>query len=329
MLRYSIIAVFTAGLCCGAILHAQQETIYMSVLNSRKHRLGALDNPTVGLFLSTDQGATWHHRGWEYTRAFYAEAGPDGAIWSACGNGVLRSTDGGTTWRIATGWQITEVLKVKVHPKDAHTAYASTAYGIFKTTDGGETWREKNSGFQKPFAADVVIDRTKPSRLLAATEEGVYRSANGGDRWVRVGAKVKGVRTIAQDPHDGKTFWLGTEEDGLFVSRNEGAAWASVQNFPKSLTVYAIVFDPSVGSVLYVGTHGGGVYRSLDGGATWKQCSAGLKNLDVHSLVVVPSNSRIVLAGTLNGGLYRSTDGGNHWEFNSQEEGQVWGLSVR
>jgi len=89
------------------------------------------------------------------------------------------------------------------------------------------------------------------------------------------------------------------------------------------------VFDPSVGSVLYVGTHGGGVYRSLDGGATWKQCSAGLKNLDVHSLVVVPSNSRIVLAGTLNGGLYRSTDGGNHWEFNSQEEGQVWGLSVR
>jgi len=329
MLRFSLIAVFIAGLCCGVVLHAQQETIYMSVLNSRRHRLGAVDNPTVGLFISTDRGATWRHRGWEYIRAFYAEAGLDGAIWSACGNGVLRSTDGGTTWRITTGWHITEVLKVKVHPQDPLAAYAATAYGIFKTTDGGETWREKNRGFQKPFTSDVVIDRAKGSRLLAATEEGVYRSTNGGDRWVLVGAKNKGVRTIAQDPHDGRAFWIGTENDGLFVSRDEGAAWEPAQSFPKHLTVYAIVFDPSVAGVLYVGTHGGGVYRSLDGGTTWKQCSVGLKNLDVHSLVVVPSNPRIVLAGTLNGGLYRSTDGGSRWEFNSQDEGQVWGLSVR
>jgi len=46
-------------------------------------------------------------------------------------------------------------------------------------------------------------------------------------------------------------------------------------------------------------------------------------------LCVLPSNPNIVFAGTLNGGLYRSVDGGLNWEFNSQEEGQVWGLSVR
>ena len=52
-------------------LQARQDTLYMSVLNSRKHRLGALDNPTVGLFVSTDVGTTWLHRGWRgYIRIF-------------------------------------------------------------------------------------------------------------------------------------------------------------------------------------------------------------------------------------------------------------------
>jgi photosystem II stability/assembly factor-like uncharacterized protein len=97
----------------------------------------------------------------------------------------------------------------------------------------------------------------------------------------------------------------------------------------KRLAVYTITLDPAISGIVYAGTHGGGVYRSLDDGKTWKQCSKGLNNLVVHSLVVLPANPRIILAGTLNGGLFRSTDGGDHWNFNSQEEGQVWGLSVR
>ena len=310
-------------------LSAQQETVCMSVLNSRRHRIGALDNPTVGLFLSTDAGFSWQHKGWEYTRAFYAESGLDGAIWSACGNGVLRSTDGGATWRITTGWEITEVLRVKADPRNPATVYAATAYGIFKTTDSGETWQEKNLGFRKAFTSDIVIDRTNGSLLLAGTEEGIYRSTDGGNRWLPVGARAKGIRTVVQDPHRAQTFWAGTENDGVAVSRDEGKTWKSAHGGMKRLTVYTITLDPAISGIVYAGTHGGGVYRSLDDGKTWKQCSKGLNNLVVHSLVVLPANPRIILAGTLNGGLFRSTDGGDHWNFNSQEEGQVWGLSVR
>jgi len=310
-------------------LSAQQETVCMSVLNSRRHRIGALDNPTVGIFVSTDAGSTWQHKGWEYTRAFYAESALDGAIWSACGNGVLRSTDGGATWRVTTGWEITEVLRVKADQRNPATVYAATAYGIFKTTDSGETWQEKNLGFRKAFTSDIVIDRTNGSLLLAGTEEGIYRSTDGGNRWLPVGARAKGIRTVVQDPHRAQTFWAGTENDGVAVSRDEGKTWKSAHGGMKRLTVYTITLDPAISGIVYAGTHGGGVYRSLDDGKTWKQCSKGLNNLVVHSLVVLPANPRIILAGTLNGGLFRSTDGGDHWNFNSQEEGQVWGLSVR
>jgi photosystem II stability/assembly factor-like uncharacterized protein len=309
---------------------ARQDTVYMSVLNSRKHRLGALDNPTVGLFISTDAGATWTHRGWEgYIRIFYTEAGSDGVLWSACGNGVLRSSDNGMSWRITTGWETTEVLKVKVDPANPAVVYAATAYGVFRTDDSGETWKELNKGFLKPFISDIVVDRGNTSRLLAASEDGIYLSTNAGQNWKHIGVNVKGIRTIVQNPLNPNQFFAGTEDDGFFASSDRGVTWEQENRGLTQMTVYTIACDRSDPKVLYLGTHGGGVYRSSDGGQSWQQKNIGLDNLVVHSILVLPSNASIVFAATLNGGLFKSTNAGEHWKFDSQEEGQVWGLWAR
>lgn len=315
-------------LVCGQVV--AQETIYMSVLSSRKHRLNVSDNPLVGLFVSTDAGASWQHRGWrEYIRTFYGEASSDGTIWLACGNGAMRSTDGGTHWRVTTGWQITEVLKVSVDPTNSSVVYAATAYGIFKTSNKGESWEPTDIGLPLPFTADVLVDKSNSLHVLAATEEGIYASRDGGKRWTLAGLKGKGVRTLAQDPLDPRILLAGTEEDGIFRSDDGGTTWKQKNRGLRHLTVYAIAFDPKRSSRVYIGTHDGGVYVTDDGGENWDQKIQGMKNLVVHSLCVLPSNPRIIFAGTLNGGLYRSSDGGTSWEFNSQDEGQVWGLSVR
>jgi photosystem II stability/assembly factor-like uncharacterized protein len=87
--------------------------------------------------------------------------------------------------------------------------------------------------------------------------------------------------------------------------------------------------NPANPSTIFAGTYAQGVFISRDGGATWRQSNQGLQNRDVHALAVLPSDTSVVLAGTLNGGLYRSTDGGENWIFNSQEDAQVYGLSVR
>ncbi|MDZ7313007.1 MAG: hypothetical protein ONB45_17205 [candidate division KSB1 bacterium] len=309
---------------------AQPETIYMSVRSSRKTRLGVSDNPTIGLFVSRNAGTTWEHKGWrDQIKVFYTEAGANGTIWSACGNGVLRSTDAGATWKITTGWEVTEALKVRVDSSHSATVYAATAYGIFKTTDGGRTWQEKNRGLRNTFVSDLVIDRANCARLLAATEDGIYVSTHRGERWALAGLKGKGIRTIVQDPTRAKIFWAGTEDDGVFRSDDGGETWQPFNHGAQLVTVYTIAIDPKNPDTIYLGTHEGGVYRSDDGGKSWQQKITGLKNLVVHALAILPSNPKIVFAGTINGGLYRSTDGGETWEFNSQEDGQVWGLSVR
>lgn len=311
-------------------LLARQDTLYMSVLNSRKHRLGAQDNPTVGLFVSTDVGVTWRHKAWTgYIRTFYTETGSDGMVWSACGNGVFLSSDHGVTWRITTGWEVTEVLKVKVDPLKPSVVYAATAYGVFKTQDSGESWKEQNDGFLKPFVSDIVVDRANTKKILAASEDGVYLSTNAGAHWQLIGLKGKGIRTLRQHPSDSETFFAGTEDDGFFCSSDGGKTWRQSNAGLTQLTVYTIECDRSNVNVIYLGTHGGGVYRSTDGGKNWKQMIQGLDNLVVHSLLLLPSDPSVVFAGTLNGGLFKSSDRGEHWIFNSQEEGQVWGLWAR
>jgi photosystem II stability/assembly factor-like uncharacterized protein len=313
-----------------SVAAAQRETVYMAVLSSFRTGQRSDGDPAFGLFVSTDSGSTWQHRGWrEYLRTFYAEEGSDGTIWSACGNGVLRSTDGGKRWRVTTGWEVTEVLKVKAAETNASLVFASTAYGVFRSTDRGEMWEKKVQGMRRTLSGDVCIDRTNPSHVLAATEEGVYLSEDGGEHWREGGLAGKGVRAVVQDPHNARQFWLGTEEDGVFCSSDGGRFWGRrSEGLPKS-AVYTIAPHPRKRDWIYIGTHGGGVFLSTDGGKRWEQHSQGLTDLQVHSLIVLPSDPRLLLAGTLSKGLFRSTDGGETWRHSCQDSSQVWGLSVR
>jgi photosystem II stability/assembly factor-like uncharacterized protein len=309
---------------------AQRDIVYMAVLSSFHPREKGDTTLVAGLFVSTDQGHTWQHGGWrDYIRNFYSEEGSDGTIWSACGNGVLRSTDAGKTWRITTDWKLTEVLKVKAAESEPSVVFASTAYGIFRSDDKGASWEKKTLGMRRPYSGDVCIDRTNPRHVLAASEEGVYRSEDGGDHWIAADPAVKGVRVVMQDPHITKRFWLGTEGDGVFCSQDGGHRWEQRSTGLDHKTVYTIAVHPQKPDWLYAGTYGGGVYLTTDGGSHWQKRSRGLTDLQVHAIVVLPSDPRVVLAGTLNKGLFRSTDGGETWQFNSHDDSQVWGLSAR
>ena len=53
---------------------------------------------------------------------------------------------------------------------------------VFKTTDGGESW-SLLEGFGDHIVNDIEIDPQNTSTVYAATEDGVFKSINGGDTW--------------------------------------------------------------------------------------------------------------------------------------------------
>ena len=235
------------------------------------------------LFVSSDQapGSTGVA---ESVRLFYAEMGADSVLWGAAGNGVMRSADGGQTWKITTDWRVTEVLKVKVRPDRPSTVYAACAYGVFRTTDHGQNWRK----VLDRFSADLLIDATQSQIVLAAQEEGISISRDGGDTWQPCGLSGKGIRVLAQSPGTAHSWLAGTEDDGVFVSTDQAQTWQPRNHGLNHRTVYAIAFHPTDATKMYLGVHEGASMARRTDGATWQRPSSGLGNAVVHSLVVLP-----------------------------------------
>lgn len=130
---------------------------------------------------------------------------PDGNLFSATDNGVFRSNDAGETWNAVNSG----LMRAKVQSlasSDDGTLYAGTGSGnVFVSNDTGNNWRlllsrsRRNIGLlaflplprpkERPLPKSVIHDLVaftdgKKQRLVAATDQGVFQSSNGGQSWL-------------------------------------------------------------------------------------------------------------------------------------------------
>jgi len=308
---------------------ASPPRLYVVTRSTKVFRLGKSEFPSVGLFSTSDEGKNWEHYGWYYTKCFSATTTMiDGQriYYLACGNGVQKSPDGGKHWILTTGWEDTECLRVAIDPLKKQTVYTATAYGIFKTTDGGKSWQEKNKGLTSTFTETVLIDNADHNRLFCATELGIHRSDDGGEHWQPIALLGLGIRTLIQHPTTTDLLAAGTEEDGIYISRDHGKTWQQKNVGLTHKTVYALAFSPHDTNTIYAGTFGGGVFKSNDSGDTWKAVNNGLRIFDIHALAVDPVDENTVYTGTLNDGVWISHNAGENWRFIGLETSQVWDM---
>jgi len=311
---------------------AQVSTVYATVVATKMFVVGAA-NPRTGLhFQLTNADTAWDHAGPQTSRVFDVAFGPGSGgrvIYLAAGNGVHLSRDFGASWRITTGWEITEVLSVSPDPLDTSTVYIATAYGIYKTADGCRTWHKASSGLTKTFTCRVRVDHTTPSTLYCGGEAGLFVSTDGGARWERTGLSVGQVLEIAQHPTRPEILLAGTEENGLYRSTDGGRTWAKSEAGVDHRTFYSIAFDPSNPDMVYAGGYVTGVYKSIDGGIRWSRVNEGLGCRTIHALAVDPRDGSRIYAGGYWGGLFRSESGGERWEAAGLSDAQVWNIMFR
>ncbi len=122
-------------------------------------------------------------------------------LYAAVGSAVLKSTDGGRSWRSIAGGlpRNVAVSSLTVDPRHAGTLYAALGDdGIFKTTDGGRTWSQH--WFPIISVEMVAIDPARPSTVFAGVtgvnvsapagsspEPRILRSTNNGRTWPPAG----------------------------------------------------------------------------------------------------------------------------------------------
>lgn len=277
-------------------------------------------------FRSRDAGATWHAMrpstprdmteihaagsGALYTAGRFFEERPDG---------VLRSTDGGTTWKgvLDGSWSLA------VDPNRAGTVWAVGELGLHVTRDGGTSWRSAGS-VPAGDLAEIVLDPWRPRTLYLTTRQNdVFRSVDGGRTWHPFGAGRKGLtEVLAVDPQKRGAMYAG---DGLGVVRtvDGGATWRRADAGIVASLVSRVVPAASSPQTIYAA---GGVLRnqqhdvdltlsrSDDGGRTWitlRTDGSSPLAFAPSVLAVDPRDHRHVLVGGQ--GITASHDRGATW----------------
>jgi len=217
--------------------------------------------------------------------------------------GLLKSTDGGRTWRrlnpsVAPHFP-SSFLAIAVAPSAPETVYLAGSQGeIMRSTDGGSHWsgqrRLDGSG-----PAKLAIDPHNPRTVLAAYADRVGRSTDGGVTWSRLATvepapqgEIRFAADVAIDPglaspstiyvafnrrvsEDGTWYGGGLVkyEGRIFRSTDGGASWSR-----RAVTdpVAALEVDGVRPGRLYAGVSRIGVLRSTDRGTAWVKSNRGL-----------------------------------------------------
>lgn len=175
----------------------------------------------------------------------------------------------------------------------------------------------------KPMA--VVANRAKKSLACGIARGMLLLMALFGcavvnaQSWHALGPDGGDVFSLAMDPHDPQTLYLGCADGHIFGSSDAGDHWQLLGRAGESQTavVSSIVVDARDSEQLYASTwtrelhgEGGGVFRSGDAGIHW--VSAGLEGHAVRALAQAPSDPRELVAGALDG-VFLSSDAGATW----------------
>lgn len=263
------------------------------------------------------------------------------------GQGLYKSEDGGTSWRmVGEGIIHAEIMAVAV----AHdgTVYAGTEpSAVFRSGDGGESWQSLPGLTDLPSASQwsfppkpythhvrwIEADPNDTYRLYVCIEAGalVY-SPDGGESWEdRHPDGPRDTHTLATHPRaPGRLY--SAAGDGYFESPDAGESWRSPVEGLSHRYLWGLAVDPYDPETRVVSASRGPmqahsprgaesvIYRR-GAGASWQMCRAGLPGPEGTLSPVLAAAGRAAEFWALtNRGLYRSRDAGESWD----DLGIVW-----
>jgi len=262
------------------------------------------------------------------------------------GNGVYKSTDGGSTWAHIGLDDTRQISRIVVDPQDSNVVYVGAlghAYGpneergVYKSVDGGAYWSKILDAGREIGISDLAICAGNPQTLFAGTWNthrppwstyapidgpggGLYRSQDAGKTWSRLsgsGLPEGDWGRIGVDvARDGKRVYalIPAKKAGLYRSDDGGNTWL-LENSDPRLTSRAwyfsgITIDPQNPDVIYIPNVA--LYRSEDGGKTIAIVRGAPGGDDYHQIWIDPRNSASMVLGT-DQGTTISLDRGQTW----------------
>lgn len=279
----------------------------------------------------------------------YAGTGEGNAFFHL-GAGVIKSTDGGTTWQVIA----TDPLRgkgffdLKIDPLNRQHLLAAlmgyqTTGGLYESRDGGVTWSVKRGGRAWSVSIRPAAAGAQPGaqEIFVAGYDGLFVSHDTGINWTQVnlpGAPANISRmAVAHAPSNGDVVYVWAAADPnipdpkdprtamptpyLWRRSTAAGSFATIKRPPLSRTSQAwydwyLAVAPNDPNVVYVSDLE--LHRGEKVGATWKWTELSDKtngdsiHPDQHCIAFGTGDPNVVYAGS-DGGLFRSPDRGQRW----------------
>ncbi len=225
------------------------------------------------------------------TSTYYAGA-PAGGIW--------KSTDSGATW-ITTTDDLPQigVSGIAIDPKNSNIIYIATgdddagdskSVGVMKSIDAGMTWSTTglNVNNSPTSMNDIYVSESDSQIITVATNDGVYKSINGGTDWtVATGTSGKNMKDLKIKPGNTSIVY-SVSPDKFYKSTDGGSSFTQVTSGLPASGISRLVIDvtPANAEVIYMlsaDNNNGfeGVYKSTDSGNSFAKVASKNANGDI------------------------------------------------
>jgi photosystem II stability/assembly factor-like uncharacterized protein len=264
----------------------------------------------------------------------------------AYGDGMYKSTDGGTSWTHIGLTDTKQIAAIVVDPQNANAVYvaalgrpygANPERGVFKTTDGGRTWSKVLYKNPDTGAISLAMEPGNPSVLYAALWQtrrppwnvyppsngpgsGLYKTTDSGVTWTQLTGGLPshvghiGLSISAAAPHRIYACVDSSPElGGVYRSDDAGATWTHQDGeqriWQRGWYFSGITADPRNADVYVMNTS---TYRSTNGGKSFDPILGDPTGDDYHTLWIDPNDSHRMILGS-DQGVVVSLNGAKTW----------------
>lgn len=307
--------------------------------------------PDGGLWKSTDNAVSWSTNTDQLavigcsdlainptnSQILYLATG-DGEASDSYSVGVLKSTDGGTTWNTTgltwTASQGRTISKLLIDPSNPNMLLAATSAGLWRTIDAGVTWTSVNTG---PY--NDIEFKPGDSNTIYATGSSLRKSTNNGANWTTIssGLPSSNVERISiavtaanasyvyllygQSSDQGLLgIYRSTDSGTTFTQRADGSpnylGWNSDGSDSGGQAFYDLTIAASPTNAEQVLIGGVNTWKSTNGGQNftimshWTGSGAPYAHADHHDIQYLNGTT---IYDANDGGLFKSTNTGTSW----------------
>lgn len=206
------------------------------------------------------------------------------------------------------------VKDISVAGEDIYLAYLNA--GVFRSSDSAATWEQINNGLNTMQARSVYQFLILNQNIYAATVDGIYKSTDGGDNWVKksngitIGPGALYEFTASIFEYNGVLFtgaW-----NGIYRSTDNGESWLITNVSGQG--IFPGFFINHNGT-LFLARENINLpygYVSIDDGDTWEP----LTSISVPTITFLSEPGKL-WSGTISG-VWLSTDDGSSWVSRSE-----------